>query len=53
MVEKCEWARFYRDDYVYITECGRVLELGGTATEYGYQYCPFCGKPIADTLIED
>ncbi len=51
--EVCTWIQgMFRN--LYTTECGHehYLELG-TATEYGFNFCPFCGKPIKDVPFAD
>lgn len=45
----CEWKRdAAAGDYT--TECNNKFEddYGCTMEEYGYKFCPYCGKPIVD-----
>ena len=43
----CEWKRDAAGGY-YTTECNNRFEddYGCTMEEYGYKFCPYCGKPI-------
>lgn len=33
-------------DGVFITSCGRTVELGENESDEVYAYCPYCGKLI-------
>ena len=37
------------NDFVYRSECGRVIDLkGSTVEEEEYKFCPYCGKEIEE-----
>jgi hypothetical protein len=44
----CEWKYDEEEDY-YETSCGHLqIIMGGTPTENGYRFCPYCGRKIAE-----
>ena len=46
--EVCTWTQGMFSN-MYETECGHDHYLeNGTATEYGFIWCTYCGKPIKD-----
>ena len=46
--EVCTWRQGMFSN-MYETECGHDHYLeNGTATEYGFIWCTYCGKPIKD-----
>jgi hypothetical protein len=46
--ETCTWTQGMFHN-MYKTKCGHSHYFeNGTATDYGFVYCPFCGKPIKD-----
>lgn len=45
----CQWAEADPDYGQWVSECGESFDFAnGTPTENGFQYCPYCGKPISE-----
>lgn len=44
----CVWKYDDEEDY-YETSCGHLqVIMGGTPTENGYKFCPYCGRKIVE-----
>ena len=44
---RCSW-EYVDDEDHWESECGESIAFGVTPFEYGFKFCPFCGKPITE-----